>query len=230
MRILDTRSGSPIGANTALAVTVADAHTIPTGVSAVAVNLTAIDEATGGYLTAYADGTSTPTTTTVSFSAGQAIGAMSIIPVNTSNGRIDVYNASGGTTDVIADVVGYFTPGTTGQKYHPLDATRLFDTRLNNDPLKTNEARPLPQSVISAVNPTLVINLTATQETGGGNLSALPGNLSYTTPSTTSLIYSTNSIANLDLAATTNNYLSVLNYSSATTHLIIDTNGYFASY
>lgn len=84
--------------------------------------------------------------------------------------------------------------------------------------------------MISAVNPTLVINLIATQETGGGNLSALPGNLSYTTPSTTSLVYGTNSIANLDLAATTSNYFSVLNYSSATTHLIIDTDGYFANY
>ena len=239
VRALDTRNGTgankaPLAAGSTLALTVTGINTgtgtIPTAVTAVAVDIAVTNPATGGYLNAYPDSSATPATTTISFSANQTIAAAGIIPV--ANGKIDLHNASGGTLDAIADIVGYFTPGTGGQKYHPLDATRLLDTRLSNTPFKADEARPVQQTVISAVSPTLVTNLTATQETGGGNLTALPENTNtFSAPTTTTLVYNTTgSIANLDLAATQDGYLTVLNYSSATTHLIIDTNGYFASY
>jgi hypothetical protein len=209
-----------IPASSALSLTIAGANTIPaTGVTAVAINLTAANEAAGGYFIAYADGTTRPNTTAVSFATAAAMAGESIIPVGT-NGKIDIYNASGGATDLIGDIVGYYsgastTTGLAGQKYHPLDSTRLLDTRMTN-------------TILSAVNPTLVINLTTTQETGSGLLIVYPGN-SPTAPNTSNLDYGTASLANLDLAQTSNNTFTVANTSSDT-HLIIDTDGYFANY
>ena len=240
VRTLDTRygTGAPkaqIGGGKSLQVTIAGVKGVPAGATAVAINLTAADEATGGPLIAYPDGMATPTTTALSFGTNQPSAAMTILPLG-SDGKIDLYNDSGGAIDAIGDVVGYYTTvatsGPNAQKYHPLDSTRLLDTRLlSTGPLPSYSAFPYRQTTVSAVNPTLVVNITATQGTVGGLLTVVPGDIStYTQPPTSTLNYATLSIANLDLAQTTNNYFTLFNNSSGTTHLIIDTNGYFAGY
>jgi hypothetical protein len=240
VRALDTRNGTgapkaQIGGGKSLQVAIAGTNGVPAaGVTAVAINLTAVDEVTGGPLIAYPDGIATPTTTAVSFNTNEPTAAMSILPLG-SDGKIDLYNASGGATDAIGDIVGYYTTAATSgpnaQMYHPLDSTRLLDTRLLSKPVASYSAYPYQQSVVSAVNPTLVVNITATQETVGGLLTLVPGDFaSYTQPPTSTLNYASLSIANLDLAQTTNNYFTLFNNSAGTTHLIIDTNGYFAGY
>jgi hypothetical protein len=40
--------------------------------------------------------------------------------------------ASSGTTDLVVDVTGYFTPDQSGDTYHPLTPARLLDTRIGN--------------------------------------------------------------------------------------------------
>lgn len=144
VRILDTRTGTGIGGTAAkvgsdatvkLQVTGAGpaGNPIPAGITAVVLNLTVTNPASGGYLTAYPNQgyggvtLSRPTSSNVNFSAGQTVPNLAIVPVG-PDGIVDLYNGSGGATNVIADVTGYFSQ-TQAAGYFELEPDRLVDTR-----------------------------------------------------------------------------------------------------
>lgn len=116
-RLLDTRAGSTtadgnfagVGAVTAgnqLNFTVLGRGGVPsTGVGAVILNLTTADESTTGYLTAWPAGGVNPFTMNVNFTPGAIISSMVVVRVD-SNGQVAVA-PSAGSTDVIADVIGW---------------------------------------------------------------------------------------------------------------------------
>ena len=80
------------------------------GVSAVVLNLTVVPGTVGGYLTAYAAGTSRPSTSTVNFDSDLVATAnLAVVPVG-SDGEITVYNGSRNSIDVLADIAGYVGP------------------------------------------------------------------------------------------------------------------------
>jgi len=118
VRILDTRSGiggfsSPVGPAATIAVTVAGCGGVPLMTStspvpptAVVLNVTVTNATAGGYVTLFPDGAAQPTTSDLNFSSGQTIPNLVVVRVG-ANGKLDIYNA-GGTTDVIADVVGWY--------------------------------------------------------------------------------------------------------------------------
>jgi hypothetical protein len=240
-RLIDTRNGTgvaqatiPAGGTLVFQVAGSDLDLIPPdGLTAVALNLTVPDAGTGGYLIAYPDGISAPTTTTVTFnSAGETIAAMSVIPVG-SDGSIDITNKSGAPENVVADTVGFFTsspPSGLGQKYHAIDSTRLVDTRMSGGAVTGAQPFVYHDTAISAVNPTLVLNVTLTQEAGGGIMTIDPA--AYATPTGTSNInyVSNNDIANLDLAGAWPGNAFNAFVSGSSTQLVIDTNGFFADY
>jgi hypothetical protein len=118
VRILDTRSGiggfsSPVGPAGTIALTVAGwggvplmTSTSPVPPTAVVLNVTVTNATAGGYLTLFPDGAAQPTTSDLNFTAGQTIPNLVVVRVG-ANGKLDIYNAAG-TTDVIADVVGWY--------------------------------------------------------------------------------------------------------------------------
>lgn len=138
-RLVDTRKGigapkAPLSAGQQITVQINGMAgvTLP-DVTAVALNVTAVDEKAGGYFTLYPDGVTRPTASSVNFSPGQVIANSVTLPVG-ADGKIKVYNGSGGTADVIVDVVGYYTSasmgnGPTGSAYVPIAPTRVLDTR-----------------------------------------------------------------------------------------------------
>jgi len=109
---LDTRVGTgaakaPVGAGQTLVLTVASAGGLPgSGMSAVVLNITATGVTKPGYLTAWADGASRPSTSNLNFVAGQTVPNLVIVPVGA--GKVDIYNGGSGTVQVIADTSGYF--------------------------------------------------------------------------------------------------------------------------
>jgi hypothetical protein len=112
-RILDTRNGTGVtagtlGAGKQLTLKVAGTSTVPTDATAVLVNLTATDASTASYLTAYPNGTTLPNTSTLNITTGHTVPTLTLIPIGT-DGSIHIYN-SAGTTNVIADLEGYYTP------------------------------------------------------------------------------------------------------------------------
>jgi N-acetylneuraminic acid mutarotase len=114
-RVLDTRTGNgatgPVGAGGSVAVQLTGRGGIPSsGVSAVAINLTATAPTAAGYLTAFPDGTTRPTASTLNYARSQTIANMVTIPVG-SNGAIRLYNGSAGTVHYVGDIAGYYLSG-----------------------------------------------------------------------------------------------------------------------
>ena len=109
-RIVDTRYGTsapkaPVGPGGSLRVKVAGVDGIPLGTSAVLVNLTGTRPSTSTWLTAYGTGTA-PGTSNIDLTAGETRPVLAVVPVD-SDGCITIQNARG-TTDIFADLEGYF--------------------------------------------------------------------------------------------------------------------------
>lgn len=77
--------------------------------AAVAVNLTVVLPATGGFITAYPSGVAVPNAATVNFNAGDVKGNFTIVKVQQAGAapNLNVYSAS--LTDVVGDVVGFYS-------------------------------------------------------------------------------------------------------------------------
>src|ERR1035437_7826541 len=113
-RLLDTRTGlgAPTGAvapGGTVVLQVAGQGGVPlTGVSAVVLNVTATEPTSSGYVSVYGDGTTRPTASNLNYVAGQVVPNLVIAPVG-AGGKVDLYNGSGGTIQLIGDVAGYFS-------------------------------------------------------------------------------------------------------------------------
>lgn len=132
-RILDTRigqGGTVLGPGQTLELQVTGAGGVPfSGVSAVVLNVTAILNGPESFLTVYPSGTARPLASNLNPVNGQAVPNLVVARLGT-NGRVAIYSNLG-TTDVVADVQGYYTSTgvTTGATYFPLTPARDLDTR-----------------------------------------------------------------------------------------------------
>src|SRR5664280_1363935 len=93
--------------------------------------LTGMYPAAAGYLTVWPSGTPQQETSNLNFQAGQNIPNLVIVPVG-ADGKIQLYNGSGGTVQLIADVAGYILGGTPTAPgaVAPLPPARILDTRI----------------------------------------------------------------------------------------------------
>ncbi|QMU70027.1 LamG-like jellyroll fold domain-containing protein [Streptacidiphilus sp. P02-A3a] len=219
--------------------------TIPTSVTAVAVDVTAVNESTAGYLTAYADNTQQPVTSSTNYVAGTTVTGNQIVPVGT-DGKIDLY-ASGGPLALVVDLTGYFTSDATvanDQTYTPLGVTqRVLDTGSSvagtslsgTGPVAANSSFTLQVTGaegllgVPAGATAVAANITTYDETGVGGLSvyatgAAPANL-------TSLTY-TAGTGDASMAADTplssGGTITIADYGSAT-DVIVDVSGYYTN-
>ena len=247
-RLLDTRNGtgtarSTVPAGGTITVHLAGAgptgNHIPTNISAVAINITVTNTTASGYLTAYPDLTTKPSTSTLGFTTNQTIANFAIVPVGT-NGNIDIYNGGPGTTDIIGDVAGYYLAGTPTDAgaFAPLAPQRLLDTRNGTGTAKgTVPAGGTITVHLAGAGPTgnhiptnisaVAINITVTNTTASGYLTAYPD--LTTKPSTSTLGFTTNqTIANFAIVPVgTNGNIDIYNGGPGTTDIIGDVAGYY---
>ena len=188
-RLLDTRNGTgaakgKLGAKKPLRLKIAGAGGLPTGgITAVTLNVTVTGPSSGSWLAAYPDGAPVPSTSNLNFTAGQTVPNQVTVSVG-SDGYVDLYNALG-TTDVVADVQGYFTDTKAAANqgyYQPLTPVRVLDTRKGTggvpkekigpggtDTLRLNTAK---YPGVTAV----VLNVTAANADSAGYAVVYPGN------------------------------------------------------
>lgn len=244
VRTLDTRSSvahtnlsstGSVAAGTNFTLQVTGLNGIPANATAVAVNLSAANAADTGFLQAYATGYAPTSDTSLSFNPGNAIASLSgDVPVGTS-GTITI-SVHSSAAAVVADISGYYTTSTTGQKFHTLSPTRLVDTRSglggSANPVASDTTYTLTsaitQHITMATTPTIAAEVTITGPTAGGYATVYP--TSTGRPGTSNLNWGTgDTLANLTLTPTdTNGQLSVYNGSDGTTDLIVDSSGYFS--
>ena len=210
-RILDTRDGTGTSTGTAAripadgSVTVdvgyvgqlADPNDVPT-VTAVAVNLTAIEGSTNGVITAFPAGETPPTASNVNYAGGQIVANMAIVPVG-AGGKITFYNNSSGTVDLAADLDGYFTT-TTGfaagtytaadfrpSAYLPMATPyRWLDTRTMNAPLSGGHSYQYPFTDDEFIDGA-VLNATIVEPTSNGYLTLYPDDPTPTIPTASNI-------------------------------------------
>jgi PKD repeat protein len=195
-RLLDTRNGTgapktKVGPGGQVSLAVAGGQTgIPAGgLTAVVLNVTVTNSTAGGYLTVYPDGTSLPSTSSLNFTAGETIPNLVTVPVG-ADGKVNLYNHFG-SVDVVADVEGYYRTATNpegsnafGPGYLLAQAPqRLLDTRDGTGALAAPLGAGTPLSVDILHEPgeptsvpirAVVLNVTATGSTKGGDLTVYP--------------------------------------------------------
>lgn len=116
-RVADTRnaagaSGGPsLGANTVRSFPAAGSCGIPTTATAIAVNLTVVDQTDAGDIRVFATGSAPPNSSAINFARGKVRANNAVIPLGT-NGQISVQTdmapGSAGRTHFLFDVTGYF--------------------------------------------------------------------------------------------------------------------------
>lgn len=242
IRAMDTRKGIgvkqakvlaqstiqlPVGGTT---IAGSPSESIPAGITGIAMNVTVTNATGGGYLTVYPNQTASggavtkPTVSNLNFSAGDTVPNMVEIPVG-KDGKVDFYfyGATGATTDILADVAGYYTSGKNGQVYHPLGPIRIVDTTTSSPVAAMGTLNyALPSGYKGAV-----ANVTASQSAGGGHITVFP--LGTTMPVVSNINYTTGqTVPNLAMVQS-NNGLSFFNYGSASVQLQVDLFGYFST-
>ena len=111
-RVLDTRSGNgapvaPLGSGSALSLQVTGRGGVPaSGVTAVILNVIAVDPVGGGYLTVWPNGEALPLASNLNFATGRTVPNLVVAKVG-AGGKVNIYNG-GGTAHLVADVAGWY--------------------------------------------------------------------------------------------------------------------------
>jgi hypothetical protein len=109
VRILDTRSGSPLAGGETRPIQITGQGGVPaSGVSAVVMNVTVTQpSANGGFIKLYPSGGTVPVVSDVNFNAGQTVPNLVLVKVG-PDGKVNLYNQTG-TAHVLFDVVGWYS-------------------------------------------------------------------------------------------------------------------------
>ena len=180
-RLIDTRDGTgtpatPLPAGGQLEVGVLDVGGVPaTGVSGVALNVTAARPSADGHLTVWPCGAARPDTSSVNYLRGVASPNAVVVPVD-DTGKICVWTHA--RTDVIVDVSAWFADSSS----MGAAAARLIDTRngtgtaerslpaQNQLEVRVLDVGGVPGDAVSGV----ALNVTAARPTADGHLTVWP--------------------------------------------------------
>jgi hypothetical protein len=248
-RVLDTRGGigapeAKIGPDGTIAVDVTKGVTVPQNlgtISAVVLNLTATDETGNGVITAYPDGADLPEASNVNFAAGRNTPNLATVEVGADD-KVDFHNGSTASTDLLADVEGYYVESTAGSYYLPNAPTRVLDTRKGTGGV-TGPVGPgatvslsLPActsgsgtSKQTATATAVALNITAVGSTANGVVTAYPGGAVL--PNASNLNYYTGqTVPNLTVVQVgSDGKVQLHNGSTGTVQLIADLEGCYSA-
>lgn len=189
VRVLDTRhaigvpTAAKVGPGGAVQLKLAGADSVPADAAAVVLNVTETDSTGGGFVTVYPGLTAMPTSSSLNFGTGQTVANTVIVKLGT-DGTIDLRNSSTGSADLIADLEGYYA--VDGSSYIASSPVRELDTRSAHTTLKSGATVTVNLGLGSSSGTTAAtLNVTATNATQGGNLTAFADDVAE--PSTSNL-------------------------------------------
>ncbi|MFI6144637.1 hypothetical protein [Streptomyces sp. NPDC051109] len=176
-RFLDTREGQgQVAGQGTTGVQITGRNGIPYNATAVALNVTVTNPREDGHLTVYPSGGAAPSTSNLNFRGGQTVANSVIVPIG-ADGSVKIRNGAWKGTDVIVDVVGYYSKDSQGA-YLPFLPERLFDTRDPKDPVYGPMGGQgyiyMPLSSSRPQNTAYVLNTTVTNTRGDGYLTVSP--------------------------------------------------------
>ncbi|MBB2924556.1 hypothetical protein [Cellulomonas cellasea] len=183
VRVVDTRLGTgvrqgPVGPGETIRFDPAAGGAIPSsGVSAVLLNVTGTAPTAPTHVRVWPSGTPLPDTSSLNLAAGQSRPNQVVVPLG-ADGQVALHN-NAGYTHLLVDVQGYYSTadGPRGGGFHPTEPERALDTRTKGDPIGADAKVWVPVDVAGATEQVAAvdINLTVTQPTAHGHLTAWPG-------------------------------------------------------
>ncbi len=243
-RVLDTRTGvggvrGAVPAWGTVRLPVLGRGGVPAvGVSAVVLNVTVTGPTRAGFVTVFADGASRPATSNLNFVAGQTVPNLVVAPVG-SAGAVALYNGSGGTVQLVADVSGYVLAGvpSVAGAFTSVVAARVLDTRTGVGGVRgavpawgTVRLPVLGRGGVPAVGVSaVVLNVTVTGPTRAGFVTVFADGASR--PATSNLNFvAGQTVPNLVVAPVGSaGAVALYNGSGGTVQLVADVSGYVRS-
>jgi hypothetical protein len=240
-RLVDTRSANGLPkslvANKPATFQVTGRAGIPSNAVAVTGNVTVVNSTNGWAVYLGPTPQAAPTTSTINFTTAQVKGNSLTVALGT-NGSLSAtfISTDGNTTDLVFDVTGYYSVGTTGDRFTPLTPWRLLDTRTGNGltgKFSANVPRSfqiggragIPGSAAGVTGNITVVNQTY-------SWAVFLGPNATASPSTSTINFLKGEVAGNGLAVALGSsgtlsatYMSV---GGNTTDVVIDVTGYFA--
>ena len=232
-RILNTQTGvgaprARIAAGGTLSLKVAGAAGVPqAGLTAVAVNLTAVNPSASGHVVGYGDGAARPGTSDLDFSAGKNATNLAVVPV--ADGKIDLYNASSGAIDLTADIAGYYTNANKkGSELTTLAPAQVLDSQIavpagGTTSVDVLGAGGVPTSGVTAV----LLGVTTVDPHASGSLTVYDGSAC---PGVTDASFTAGqSVSNLVLVPVSDGKVRFSNRSAGSLDLAVSVQGYYSA-
>ena len=202
-------------------------------VSAVMLNVTATGPTSAGYLTIWPGNQAQPNTSNLNFVRGQSVPNMVIVPID-DDGSIGIFN-SDGLTDVIIDVVGYFSSDLPGASAFTSAApVRALDTRTGTgapaQPIGANSSLDVAMTGHNGIpNDAVAVlaNFTAAAPTAGGYLTTWPAGQRPAGRLDAQLLRQPDRREPRGVPVGDTGAISIYN-ASGSTHTIADVNGWFS--
>ncbi len=247
-RLLDTRPaestiddlgrpGGPLGPDSTLDLEVLGRGKVPsTGVDAIVLNVTATSVTAPSFLTVWPSGAPRPTTSNLNLAPGQTVPNLVVAKIGAA-GKVSIYNGFG-STDVIADVAGYFP---TDGAFVAIQPARVYESRAGEqvtpggevrgfrlsadetDTVKVTGLADIPADGVAAV----VLNVTAVNPTAPSFLTVWPHGFARPGASNLNLRGQGEVVPNLVLAKVgAGGKVDIYNLAGST-DVIVDVAGYF---
>ena len=220
-RLFDTRdANAPVASGGTYRLDLASR--VPTGATAVTMNVTATQADGPGYLTVYPCSDAQPTASNVNYTTGQTVPNLVTVGLGLDD-TVCFFAAT--RTHVFADLAGFFVLG-AGDGLVPTAPTRLFDTRKLSGPVASGQAFTMDLTPFVAADATAItMNVTATRATGPGYLTVY--SCDAPRPTVSNLNYgSSETVPNLVTVKVGPDH-KVCFFALTATDVIADLNGYY---
>lgn len=201
---------------------------LPQAALAYSLNATVVPQSQLSYLTLWPTGQGQPLVSTLNSFDGRIVANAAIVPAG-NEGSIDAFATN--TTDLILDVNGYFgnTHGIPSFLFHPIAPCRVLDTRLLGAPLQGGSVLELSPSSAPCGIPSSArafsLNVTVVPSGPLAYLTIFPAGQPQPQVSTLNA-FQGQITANAAIVPTgTSGKVNI--FTTGTTHVIVDGNGYF---
>jgi len=220
-----------VAATTIIPLQVAGRGGVPNeGVAAVVMNVTAVDPAGPGYVQVAPTPVSIGASSNLNVAAGRTIANLVVVPLG-AGGKVDLYTTA--HTELLADVVGYFTsssaPNSSAGLFVPITPSRQLDSR-EPAPRSPVAAGTVIETDVSDVAPDAIAiagNVTLTDSLQGGYLQVAGPPIHPGASSNLNVAYDAQTIANAVVSPIAGGLVDT--FVNSPMHEILDVTGWFTA-
>lgn len=241
-RFLDTRGGIPgrapqVGPKAVIKLPIAGRNGIPADASAVVANITAVQGAGKGFITAFPDDPQ-PFVSNLNYKKKEDRANLALTQLSPIDGSLSLYNGSPTAVDLVVDITGYYVGGAPSAdgSFVPSSPFRIFDSRPpNGDLAGGNPAGALTTSkirIFPSGDPTatffkaVVVNVTAVGPQASGFLTTWDGVGPLPSVSSSNFRPGDDVAGSVLTPVNPDGTISIYNGSFGTVHLVVDVTGF----